>query len=201
MPGNLLAGSGPGVQGPQADGPSPSIQGTLGAAPQAAPDQPTAPSGNMLMQGAQQPRQGQQAPMVPPSYEKLKDVLHKTSYVNSMLKGLLSKPDLSTKDILDDVGEMVADQVMSPFDAAKYLGDLPPGDDSLALRQWVGQHYATSAQSMGQVLDLIQGHGQMTRGMASPQQAPAPQQMGPPPAQMQAQPMPTNAFMRPQAGP
>jgi hypothetical protein len=132
-------------------GPSPAVS---------APPPPGA--GNMI--GG--PPRGPQMPAAPPSLPQLTEALHKTSYVASMLSGLLSKPDLSAKDILDDVGEMVAEQVMSPFMAAKYLSDLPPDGDSLKLRQWVGQHYATTSQSLQTVAEMISAHGQMMRGQA-----------------------------------
>lgn len=158
-----MAPSGPPMAPPQGGSPSPS----LGAA-------------NMISG----PPKGPQAPPAPPSLPQLTEALHKTSYVTSMLSGLLSKPDLSTKDILDDVGEMVAEQVMSPFMAAKYLSDLPPDGDSLKLRQWVGQHYATTSQSLQTVASMISAHGQMMRGQGAPMPAQAgPAAPAPPPAQ------------------
>ena len=76
------------------------------------------------------------------------DVSHKQNLIIAYLKELLSKPDLKTRDVLTAVGKIVADRALSPFDAAKYLADLPSGDaSSLQLRQWVAQHYATASKS------------------------------------------------------
>jgi hypothetical protein len=135
-------------------------------------------------QGQPQAAQGQPgAPLVPPSHATLIDVFHRGSYVVSALKQLLSKPDLKTKDILDTVGEIVADQVMSPFDAAKYLADMPTQADPLQLRQWVGQHYANSAKNLQTVAEMLHAHGAMTRRMAQ-----QPPQMMPPDASPQMPP-------------
>jgi hypothetical protein len=67
---NMLAGSGPSpVGGGNNDGPSPSLSGTLGVAPQAAPQQGATPSPNMLGAGAGSPQPGMlgqpKTPMVP----------------------------------------------------------------------------------------------------------------------------------------
>lgn len=174
-PPNLFAGNAPAPPAPMGGGVPP---------PQAGP--PAAPA-NMIAGGP--PPGGPQEPAVPPSLPQLTEALHKTSYVTSMLSGLLSKPDLSTKDILDDVGDMVAEQVMSPFMAAKYLSDLPPDDDSLKLRQWVGQHYATTAQSLQTVAEMVAAHGQMTRAQGGPVPAPVAPPAGPAPAPAQPPPM------------
>src|ERR1700677_2022908 len=115
---NRLAGSGPTTIGGGGDGPAPGLSGTLGVAPQAAPQQRPTPPQNMLAQGGQQAPgrvpspQGAQAPIVPPSKEQLFEVSHKQTDILSHLKGLLSKPDLKTKDILGAVGEIVADGVL-----------------------------------------------------------------------------------------
>lgn len=180
MPSNRLAGSGPMPSTPGAgDGPSPGLSGTLGAVPQA----PSQTSSNMLS-GAQpqagMPRPGQpQQPIVPPSPEMLMEALHKQSYVTSALKGLLGKPNLSDRDVINAVGETVADGIMSPFQAADYLKDLPADAEPLQLRQWVGQHYANASQALQTVAEMLHAHGAMTRrgGMPmAPQAAPiAPQ--------------------------
>jgi hypothetical protein len=197
---NRLAGSGPTTISGNNDGPSPSLTGTLGVAPQAAPQQGAMPAQNMLSRGggsAQQPAQapngmpgGPQAPIVPPSKATLMEVSHKQSLITAYLKELLSKPNLKTKDVLTAVGEIVADRVMTPFDAAKYLADLPSGDASpLQLRQWVAQHYANASKNMGIVHSMIAAHGAMVRRQAAgmPMQTPPPQM---PPAA----PAPSNQF-------
>jgi hypothetical protein len=108
------------------------------------------------------------------------EAIHKESFVTGALKELLGIPDLSAKDILDTVGNIVAEQVMSPFQAAQSLKDLPSSDDSLTLRQWVANHYVRSMQSLQTVSEMMGAHGAMTRGMAPggqpqvPQPAPAP---------------------------
>jgi hypothetical protein len=194
--GNRLAGSGPQPGGNNNDGPSPGLSGTLGVAPQAAPQQGPTPQ-NMLSRGAgaaQQPAQangtpgGPQAPIVPPSKEQLFEVSHKQSLISAYLKELLSKPDLKTKDVLTAVGAIVADRVLTPFDAAKYLTDLPSGDaSSLQLRQWVAQHFANVSKNMGIVHSMIAAHGAMVRRQAAaPPQMPQSRvsQMPPPPPQM-----------------
>jgi hypothetical protein len=174
---NMLAGSGPRSHsvGGSADGPPAHLQGTNGATPQAAPNQPTVGPGPNMLAGAGTPPQGPPGaaaappqPIVPPTLPMLIDALHKVSYVNSTLRVLLNKPDLKTKDILNEVGEAVADGVMGPFDAAKELATLPAIDDSLALRQWVGQHYATSAQHMQTIAEMIEAHGHMVRRGGQP---------------------------------
>jgi hypothetical protein len=151
-------------------GPSPGLAGTLGAAPQASPQQ--AP-GNALG-GPQQPQKP------PPSMETLVDAAHKTGYVNSMLKELLSEPDLSSRTIIDSVGHLVAENIMNPFDAAQYLKDLPT--DPVMIRQWVAQHYTNSAQSLHNVAAMIH-----MAGAAQRQGQPQPQMMQPqaPPNMMQ----------------
>jgi hypothetical protein len=181
---NRLAGSGPTTISGNNDGPSPSLTGTLGVAPQAAPQQGAMPQ-NMLSRGgggAQQPAQangapgGPQGPIVPPSKATLMEVSHKQSLIFAYLKELLSKPDLKTKDVLTAVGEIVADRVLSPFDAAKYLADLPSGDaSSLQLRQWVAQHYANVKKHMAIVHSMIAAHGAMVRRQAAgmPMQGPS----------------------------
>jgi hypothetical protein len=206
--GNRLAGSGPQPGGNNNDGPSPSLSGTLGVAPRAPPQQGAMPQ-NMLSRGggaAQQPAQangtpgGPQAPIVPPSKATLMEVSHKQSLITAYLKELLSKPDLKTRDILTVVGEIVADRVLSPFDAAKYLADLPSGDaSSLQLRQWVAQHYAMASKHMQIVHSMIAAHGAMVRRQAAapPPQMPQPRfsQMAPPPPQMPPPaPAPANQF-------
>jgi hypothetical protein len=201
---NRLAGSGPTTISGNNDGPSPGLSGTLGVAPQAAPQQGPTPQ-NMLSRGgggAQQPAQangtpgGPQAPIVPPSKEQLFEVSHKESLVFAYLKELLSKPDLKTKDVLTAVGEIVADRVMTPFDAAKYLADLPGGDASpLQLRQWVAQHYANVSKNMGIVHSMIAAHGAMVRRQAAaPPQMPQSRfsQMAPPPQMPPPAPAPAN---------
>ena len=205
--GNRLAGSGPQPGGNNNDGPSPSLSGTLGVAPRAPPQQGAMPQ-NMLSRGggaAQQPAQangtpgGPQAPIVPPSKEQLFEVSHKQSLISAYLKELLSKPDLKTKDVLMSVGEIVADGVLSPFDAAKYLTDLPTADSPpLQIRQWVAQHYANVTKNMGIVHSMIAAHGAMVRRQAAaPPQMPQPRfsQMAPPPPQMPPPaPAPANQF-------
>jgi hypothetical protein len=119
----------------------------------------------------------------------LVEAMHKTSYVNSALKGLLSKPDLSTKDVLNEVGDAVAEGVMGPFDAAKELATMPPTGDSLALRQWVGQHYANSAQHMNTIAEMIEAHGHMVRRGGQPRRIALPSQGAAP-----------NAFANPAPG-
>ena len=179
---NRLAGSGPTMMGGGGDGPAPGLSGTLGVAPQAAPQQGAMPAQNMLVQGGQSqpggmpPPQGAQAPAPPPSKEKLFEVSHKQSDIVAHLRELLSKPDLKTKDILGAVGEIVADGTLSPFDAAKYLSDLPTADsEPLQLRQWVAQHYANATKNLKIVSEMIAAHGAMVRrqaaGMAPPPQA------------------------------
>jgi hypothetical protein len=203
--GNRLAGSGPQPGGNNNDGPAPHLSGTLGVAPQAAPQQGAMPPQNMLSSGgggAQQPAQapngapgGSQAPIVPPSKATLMDVSHKQNLVTAYLKELLSKPDLKTKDVLTAVGEIVADRVLSPFDAAKYLADLPSGDASpLQLRQWVAQHYATASRHMQIVHSMIAAHGAMVRRqVAAPPQMPQSRFSQMPPPQMPpATPAPAN---------
>lgn len=171
---NRLAGSGPTTISGGGDGPAPGLTGTLGVAPQAAPQQGPAPAQNMLAQGGQAapggmpPPQGAQAPTLPPSREKLFEVSHKQSDIVAHLRELLSKPDLKTKDILGAVGEIVADGTLSPFDAAKYLSDLPTADaEPLQLRQWVAQHYANATKNLGTVSEMIAAHGAMVRRQAS----------------------------------
>src|ERR1700722_4673451 len=199
--GNRLAGSGPQPGGNNNDGPSPSLTGTLGVAPRAPPQQGAMPQ-NMLSRGggAQQNAQGPggapggpQAPIVPPSKATLMEVSHKQNLVIAYLKELLSKPDLKTKDVLTAVGKIVADRALSPFDAAKYLADLPSGDaSSLQLRQWVAQHYATASKHMGIVHSMIAAHGAMVRRQAAaPPQIPQSRfsQMAPPPQMPPAAPM------------
>jgi hypothetical protein len=205
--GNRLAGSGPQPGGNNNDGPSPSLTGTLGVAPQAAPQQGAMPPQNMLSRGggAQQNAQGPggapggpPAPIVPPSKATLMEVSHKQNLIIAYLRELLSKPDLKTKDILTAAGEIVADRVMTPFDAARWLADLPGGDASpLQLRQWVAQHFATSSKNMGIVHSMIAAHGAMVRrqaaGMPMPA-APMGAQQGPaaPPQMPPATPAPAN---------
>lgn len=185
MASNMLAGAGPMAAGAggNADGPPLSMQGTNGATPQAAPNQPTAP--NMLAGGGTPaggpPSPGMPPPIVPPSIEKLHEVYHKQAYTVHALKGLLNKPDLATKDVLNEVGDAVANGILGPFDAATQLKTMPPNDDSLALRQWVGQHYANASQSMQTVSEMIAAHGHMTRRNAMA-------------AQMQSQPQMQNSF-------
>jgi hypothetical protein len=189
---NKLMGSGPVAvgSGGNADGPPPGLQGALGATPQAAPTigpnmlarPPAAPAG---LPGAM-PAAAAPGQLVPPSIEQMTEVLHKVSYINATLKQLLGEPDLSTRDILDKVGDAVADGIMGPFDAARELASLPPGNDSLALRQWVAGHYANSKRTMDTIIEMIEAHGQMVRRGGRPQTP----QLGPPPA-------PRNAFMAP----
>jgi hypothetical protein len=201
---NRLAGSGPTAISGNNDGPSPSLSGTLGVAPRAPPQQGAMPQ-NMLSRGggaAQQPAQangtpgGPQAPIVPPSKATLMEVSHKQSLITAYLKELLSKPNLKTRDILTVVGEIVADRVMTPFDAAKYLADLPSGDASpLQLRQWVAQHYANASRNMGIVHSMIAAHGAMVRRQAAaPPQMPQSRfsQMAPPPQMPPPAPAPSN---------
>lgn len=179
MPSNMLMGAGPAAQGGggNADGPPTNLQGTLGATPQAAPTM----GANMLAGGAPGAPQGAGGPqqqIVPPSIEKLHEVYHKQAYTVHALKGLLGKPDLSTKDILSEVGDAVADGILGPFDAARELETIPPGGDSLQLRQWIGQHYANASQALQTVSEMIAAHGQMTRrqGIVPPPSS-APQSM------------------------
>lgn len=176
---NRLAGSGPTTISGGGDGPAPGLTGTLGVAPQAAPQQGSAPAQNMLSQGGQaapggispgMPPPGAQQP--PPSRERLMDVMHKQHFVMATLKGLLSKPDLAKKDVLGAVGEIVADGVMNPFDAAKYLADFPNDADPLTLRQWVGTHYANARKNYQIVSSMLEAHGQMVRRVASAQMPP-----------------------------
>lgn len=189
---NRLAGSGPTPTGGGGDGPAPGLSGTLGVAPQASPQQGAMPPQNMLAQGGQpspgmmrpgMPSQGAQQP--PPSKQMLFDVSHKQSDIVAHLRELLSKSDLKTKDILGAVGEIVADGTLSPFDAAKYLSDLPTADaPPLQLRQWVAQHYTNATKNLGIVSEMISAHGQMVRrqaaGMMPPPQVAQPAPMAPP---------------------
>lgn len=174
---NKLSGSGPVAPGPSTDGPSPGMMNALGAAPQASS---MPPGGNMLSGPAMQPGMASGGPQgsaqpSPPSRETLIDVVDKQAYVCSTLKSLLSKPDLSDKYVISAVGEIVADGVMPPFDAAKYLRDLPAGGEPLQVRQWVAGHYANAEKTLGTVSEMIAAHGQMVRrnavadAMAGPQ--------------------------------
>lgn len=192
---NRLAGSGPTMMSGGGDGPAPGLTGTLGVAPQAAPQQGAMPAQNMLSQGGQaapgmtppgMSPQGAQQP--PPSREKLMDVLHKQHFVMATLKALLSKPDLAKKDVLGAVGEIVADGVMNPFDAAKYLADFPNDADPLTLRQWVGTHYANARKNYQIVSSMLEAHGAMVRRQAAgmPMPAGAPPFAQPPSNQLSA---------------
>lgn len=201
---NRLAGAGPAPGGGgNNDGPSPAMTGTLGIAPQAAPQQGAMPGQNMLGASPQapQPQQGgmpgqPQAPVVPPSKELLMEAIHKQSVVTAHLKALLSKPDLKTKDILTAVGQVVADGVMSPFDAPKYLKDLPgPDPTPLELRKWVAQHYARASQALQTVASMIGAHGEMVRRQ---QAAPPEPMMGNRFSQAPAPPQQPNPMMAPQ---
>lgn len=169
---NRLAGSGPTMMSGGGDGPAPSLTGTLGVAPQASPQ-------NMLAQGRQPPQgampqaQPPQGQMQPPSPQKLMDVMHKQHFVMATLKDLLGKPDLSKKDVLGAVGQIVADGIMGPFDAAKYLSDFPTDTDPLTLRQWVGTHYANASKNYQIVTSMLEAHGQMMRRQQAPMPAPS----------------------------
>lgn len=160
MASNRLAGAGPMPSTPGAgDGPSPGLSGTLGATPQASPQTGT----NLLStppQGMPKPVAGL-PPIVVPSPEKMMEALHKQSYVTSALRELLGKPDLADKDVINAVGSIVADGIMSSFQAATYLKDLPTDAEPLQLRQWVGQHYATASQHLQTVAEMLSAHGAM----------------------------------------
>jgi hypothetical protein len=120
----------------------------------------------------------------------LMDVIHKQSVVAAHLKALLSKADLKTKDILGAVGEVVADGVMSPFDAAKSLSDLPgPDPEPLELRQWVAQHYANASKALQTVAQMIHAHGEMTRRQQAPTMPPQGNRFSQMPMPAQANPM------------
>lgn len=182
---NMLAGSGPQPGGPSSlSGPPAALQGTLGAAPQAQP--------NMLAGGSPQGAPGGSPQQPPPSKEQLTEMIQRTGHVNAVLKQLLSTPDLSVKDVINAVGELVAEQVMDPFMAGKYLADLPA--DPMQVRGWVSQHYASSVQTLTALASMIQAHGEMVRRMIAsqmPQQAPQmPSSMmpqgGPPPNMLAA---------------
>lgn len=180
---NLLAGAGPMPQGGAgAQGPSPGLASTLGAAPQAAPQTTSGAPQNMLS-GAQPQGQPGARPVAPPSREKMAEAIQKESFITGALKELLGIPDLSAKDILDTVGNIVAEQVMSPFQAAQSLKDLPSSDDSLTLRQWVANHYVRSMQSLQTVSEMMGAHGAMTRGIAPGGQPQVPQPASTPMAQ------------------
>lgn len=147
---NMLSGGPTGLSGPPA-----ALQGALGAAPQQQPNMLAGPNAG----GAQQ------APIQPPDKVTLVDVAHKTSYVNAALGELMSKPNLTERDIVDSVGDMIAEQAMNTFQAAKYLADLP--DNPAQLRQWVAQHYVTSKQTLQTVSEMLQAHGNMMRRAAA----------------------------------
>ena len=177
---NMLSGSGM-PSAASGNGPAASLQGTLGTAPQQ-------PSPNLLAGAGQPQGQPMQPQLQPPSKEQLMDVAHRTSYVNSMLKGIIGKPNLSPRDVIDSVGNLVAEQIMDPFMAAKYLTDLPT--DTPQVRQWVAKHYVASRQSLQSVSEMLEAHGKMTRAA---QNAPAPRQQGAPigqPVALQGAPAP-----------
>lgn len=185
MASNRLAGAGPSAPTPGAgDGPSPGLAGTLGVAPQAPPQT----TSNMLSGASQAQPQGSPQPMmprpaappiVPPSREMLSEAFHKQSYAASALRGLLGKPNLTDRDVIDAVGEVVADGVMSSFRAANYLKDLPTDAEPLQLRQWVGQHYAASAKALQTVSEMIAAEGAMARRRGTPRAQVMPSQPQP----------------------
>lgn len=185
-----------------ADNPFASMPPTISpqASSQAVPQGPApGPQGPINMLSSPQ---GGGAPPQLPTQDQLIEALHKVGYLNHELKQLLSKPQLETKDILDGVGQAVGDQIMSPFMAAKYLSDLPPNADSLQLRQWVGQHYATTAVNLKKIGQMIAAEGAMRRRMQG-QQAPMgaqPMQGAPPSPMGAAPPPPPNALAMPQQG-
>ena len=78
---------------------------------------------------------------------------------------------------------------MGPFDAANELKSLPSTGESLALRQWVGQHYATSAGHLNTIVEMIEAHGNMVRRGGRPRGAMPRGQASPPNPALQ------NAFM------
>lgn len=183
---NRLAGSGPTMMGGGGgDGPAPGMTGTLGVAPQASPQQAPAAPQNMLAQAGQaapammRPGMPQGAQQPPPSPQRLMEVMHKQHFVMATLRELLAKPDLAKKDVLGAVGEIVADGVMNPFDAAKYLADFPNDTDPLTLRQWVGTHYANSAKNYQIVTKMLEAEGQMRRRAAMGAPMPPPQMPAP----------------------
>jgi hypothetical protein len=100
---------------------------------------------------------------VPPSREVLVKAFHDQSYVVSALRGLLGKPNLADRDVLNAVGAIVADGIMNSFQAAGYLKDLPTDADPLQVRQWVAGHYATAAQHLQTVSEMIAAEGAMVR--------------------------------------
>jgi hypothetical protein len=102
-------------------------------------------------------------PIVPPSREVLMKAFHDQSYVVSALRGLLGKPNLADRDVLNAVGAIVADEIMSSFQAATYLKDLPNDAEPLQLRQWVGQHFALASQHLQTVAEMIAAEGAMVR--------------------------------------
>ena len=187
MASNRLAGSGPTAPTPGAsDGPSPGLSGTLGVAPQAPPQTTSnmlsGPSQNSVQRMPTAAGSPPPAPLVPPSREKLLEAFSKTAYLNQELKSLLSKSDLSAKDIITATGQAVADSVMSSFQAASYLKDLPATDNSLELRQWVAGHFGNSSKTLQTVAEMLAAHGAMTRrvGAAPPQGVPQQPQAAPP---------------------
>lgn len=63
--------------------------------------------------------------------------------MRSTLGALYAKPDLSTKDIIDATGKLVAVGAIKPQQAAVELSNAPK--DPAQLRGWIGNHLATAA--------------------------------------------------------
>ena len=131
-----------------------------GPTPSSVPSPPV-PSNPQVQQGPSPPNAlaGPQPP-APPTNEALIDAAHKTGYINSMLRELLAKPNISPRDVINGVGHLVSEQIMDVPMAAKYLSDLPAGNDQV--RQWLTQHYVTSTSNLRSIAQIIQTRMQAT---------------------------------------
>ena len=97
------------------------------------------------------------APQKQVTYQQVKEVIHKQTRIDGLLRGLLADggKNISRKQVMDMGVTLVAERVMSPQEVAGYLTDMP--DDPVQLRNWVAKHAASAERGMDQLLSMIDG--------------------------------------------
>jgi len=75
------------------------------------------------------------------------------SVLNGSISALLAKPGVSSKDVTNQVGTLVASGVLTPKVAASELASMPT--DPAQLTPWLRQHLARGLDAQGQIAAII----------------------------------------------
>lgn len=96
------------------------------------------------------------------------EAIEKTHYLNDGLRLLLNKPGgASRSDVIDEVGHLISEGILSSQAAAQEIQSLP--DDNGQIKLWLQNHVVNSTIARGKLLQMLApGGGQRAQPQATP---------------------------------